>query len=261
MKIAMFDTLSVKALAAPFISRKILGDAFETVLSLITHDTKPVEPSQPIKLVTDSDQVEDLPELASNAKLLTVADTPRHSELNGDSDSQQATVTSGMDILTGLINRGLGTERLEKELERAHRKQMPVTLVAMDLDDFTRLNETHGRMVGDACLKFFADLAQATVRKGDFVARWGADEFLILLWDTRINEVEEVLDRIRYRLSFSQDIREAGLTLSATFGYATSLPGERATSLCKRTQDALEKAKKERSKLAPIAKTSIILSD
>jgi diguanylate cyclase (GGDEF)-like protein len=85
------------------------------------------------------------------------------------------------DLLTGLPNRAAAEEAMAREFARAGRDHVPLGLALVDLDHFASLNEVHGPQTADHLLKRTALMLEATLRGGDFVARWGADEFLLLL--------------------------------------------------------------------------------
>ena len=88
------------------------------------------------------------------------------------------------DYLTGVYNRRAGEERLAEDLARAERSGSILTLALIDIDQFKPLNDRYGHQAGDACLKHVASVLQHNVREGDWLARWGGDEFLMALWAT-----------------------------------------------------------------------------
>jgi len=161
-----------------------------------------------------------------------------------DLANRELAIVSKLDLLTGLPNRGYSSQRLEDDLAKAHRSNTPVTLVSIDLDDFKGMNDKYGSRVGDACLRYYADLAKSCLREGDWIARWGADEFLILLWDAENPDAEDVINRIRYKLMNSEDVHDAGVQLTASYGYVTHIPGERSYELLARSEGALHRAKR-----------------
>ena len=85
------------------------------------------------------------------------------------------------DLLTGLPNRALMLDRLHQALANARRRGTLVALLFVDLDRFKRINDSLGHYVGDRVLQVVAERLQASVRTGDTVARWGGDEFIILM--------------------------------------------------------------------------------
>ena len=104
---------------------------------------------------------------------------------------------SGTDHLTGLPNRREGEVRLAEDLARAKRGGTFLTVAVVDLDNFKSINDTHGHQAGDVCLRHVARVIQGNVREGDWLARWGGDEFVLALWeDSVFASPEAVLGRI-----------------------------------------------------------------
>ena len=101
------------------------------------------------------------------------------------------------DPLTGLANRRSFNEVAEVEIERARRHGRPVTLVVLDVDDFKRVNDLHGHDAGDDLLRALAAAMTSSLRTGDVVARFGGDEFVLLLPETGPAEAVAVVERIR----------------------------------------------------------------
>ncbi|MDQ3318040.1 MAG: GGDEF domain-containing protein [Actinomycetota bacterium] len=104
---------------------------------------------------------------------------------------------SGSDYLTGLPNRRQGEERLAEDFARARRGGGMLTLALADVNGFKTINDTHGHQAGDACIRHVAQGMRRNVREGDWLARWGGDEFILALWDASVfASPEAVLGRI-----------------------------------------------------------------
>ena len=114
---------------------------------------------------------------------------------------------SNTDHLTGLFNRRFLMESLDKEVQRAHRKDGQVALLLLDIDHFKRVNDTHGHLQGDVVLQKVALHIQKELRSYDIAARYGGEEFVAVLPDTSLKEAFNVADRIRLSV---QGMRFAG---------------------------------------------------
>jgi len=104
---------------------------------------------------------------------------------------------SRTDDLTGLANRRAMMERLRHEQQRSQRSGLPYGLLLADLDDFKQWNDRFGHGCGDALLIAVAGRLRAAVRQQDLVARWGGEEFLILLPETNVSGAEKVAEKVR----------------------------------------------------------------
>ncbi|MDI6891592.1 MAG: GGDEF domain-containing protein [Actinomycetota bacterium] len=122
------------------------------------------------------------------------------------------------DELTGLFNYRYFQNHLEEEIKRAQRYEKPVSLILLDLDNFKTYNDSCGHLVGNEILKGAADPLRACVRDVDIVARYGGDEFCVILPQTGKSEAIEVAERIRTSIEhhdFPQKKKELGkLTVS-----------------------------------------------
>jgi diguanylate cyclase (GGDEF)-like protein len=103
------------------------------------------------------------------------------------------------DPLTGLFNHRAFQERLEEELRRAERARAPVSLIALDIDDFKVINDTLGHAAGDEALRLLADAIRAELRPGDACGRLGGDEFMIVLPGAAVESADRVVARLRAR--------------------------------------------------------------
>jgi len=111
---------------------------------------------------------------------------------------QQAART---DCKTGLLTAGFWREEAERELQRARRLTEPLGVLMLDLDHFKSFNDRMGHLVGDQLLRAVADELRSETRPYDLVARFGGEEFVILLPGVGIAQVEHIADRLRERIS------------------------------------------------------------
>jgi two-component system, cell cycle response regulator len=111
--------------------------------------------------------------------------------------NQNLEVLAATDPLTGLSNRRHFLIQAQVELARFLRTGAPVTLLALDLDHFKRVNDLHGHHVGDEVLKGFAAVIRRQLRPTDHIARWGGEEFMILLCGTAGAEARAIAERLR----------------------------------------------------------------
>lgn len=94
---------------------------------------------------------------------------------------ERLAVTDG---LTGLFNHRFFRERIDEEFERAQRYRLPLSCMIFDVDDFKRINDTHGHLQGDAVLQEIARRTSESVRRSDIVARYGGEEFIVIMPQT-----------------------------------------------------------------------------
>jgi diguanylate cyclase (GGDEF)-like protein len=125
-----------------------------------------------------------------------------------------------LDGLTGLPNRRAFDERFAGESARSGRYDRPLSIVLLDVDHFKRINDTHGHAFGDDVLRAVADVVQGAVRGTDFAARFGGEEFVLLLPETDLAAAREAAERLRTRLAALDLVAPDGqpLSLTASFG-------------------------------------------
>jgi diguanylate cyclase (GGDEF)-like protein len=100
------------------------------------------------------------------------------------------------DPLTGFFNHRSLHERFGEEAVRARRSRSPLSLLMLDVDDFKLVNDTFGHQLGDEVLRWTADVIRQTLRASDVAARYGGDEFAILLPDADHDEAERAAERL-----------------------------------------------------------------
>jgi len=148
------------------------------------------------------------------------------------------------DQLTGSLNRRGLDDVFEREMARADRRGTPLCIAVLDLDDFKRLNDTYGHIAGDGALKHLVKVVKETIRSMDVVARFGGEEFLILLPETTIEAASQTMTRLQRELTrhfFMHDNEKVLITFSA--GVALRRPNEDQTELVKRADKAMYQAK------------------
>lgn len=124
------------------------------------------------------------------------------------------------DSLTGLANRALFTERVEHALVRSRRQDAPLAVLFLDLDDFKAINDTLGHPAGDGLLQEMAERLQRCVRPEDTVARFGGDEFALLLEDSGRDVAKRVADRVMDQLSVPFWLAGQEVAVHASLGMA-----------------------------------------
>ena len=149
------------------------------------------------------------------------------------------------DQLTGSLNRRGLEDVFERELARADRRASPLCVAMLDLDDFKRLNDSHGHQAGDEALIYLVRVIKDTLRTMDVIARFGGEEFLILLPDTALPDAMQTVTRVQRELTkriFMHNNERLLITFSA--GLASRNGAEDQASLIKRADAALYKAKR-----------------
>ena len=156
------------------------------------------------------------------------------------------------DPLTGLPNRALFSDRLGHALRRAERRAEGggVALLFMDLDDFKRFNDSLGHSAGDQLLVWVAERVSALLRPGDTFARFGGDEFAMLLEGLGgVGHAADVAGRIRRDLSAPFEVDGHQAVVTASIGIAAAAPGESgegyAEELMRRADIAMYRGKSE----------------
>jgi diguanylate cyclase (GGDEF)-like protein len=155
---------------------------------------------------------------------------------------------SGTDHLTDLPNRREGEDRLANDIARARRGGGHLTVAVVDLDDFKTINDTHGHHAGDVCIRHVADVIGRSVREGDWLSRWGGDEFVLALWDDSVfASPEAVLGRINAELRRTRLRLPGGeeLVLSISVGAHRYAGEEDLRELLAKADGAMYQAKRE----------------
>ncbi|MBV4508094.1 diguanylate cyclase [Pseudomonas sp. BW13M1] len=145
------------------------------------------------------------------------------------------------DALTRTANRYRLEKTLEQACERARRFREPLALIAMDLDDFKPINDLHGHARGDAALVEVTERIRQCLGEQDLLARWGGDEFVVVLPRTSQEQAREAAQRIQGALAEVAPIGQCQLTMS--YGVVQWREGEDRQGLLARADKALYRAK------------------
>jgi len=155
----------------------------------------------------------------------------------------QARLTSLTDVLTGVGSRRLLEDKLEAECARSKRYKRPFAVAMVDLDNFKTINDILGHATGDDALKALAECMKSQKRTPDVIARYGGDEFVILMPETKAEEAVSLLERIR---SSAEQIKVAeNVAMTISCGIAQNVPDQdtSASEVIRRADLALYEAK------------------
>ena len=145
------------------------------------------------------------------------------------------------DALTKLPNRAKFNDVLFKGIALADESALPLSLIFMDIDYFKRVNDSHGHDEGDKVLIKLAHTLQAELRQGDFLARWGGEEFVVVLQSTKLEKAILIAEKLRKKFENTQFPICGKQTLSC--GVTQYIQGEEEDELIKRADKALYEAK------------------
>ncbi len=155
---------------------------------------------------------------------------------------EKLTKLSITDPLTGIFNRNKMNEALTNEINRVSRHYSDMTLMMFDIDHFKRVNDTYGHDTGDKVLKGVVRIADNIIRKTDTLARWGGEEFMLLLPVTDIERGKMIAERIR--LSIEQKIFPDVGRVTCSFGIGQYNTNESMETFINRVDSALYEAKR-----------------
>ncbi|MBC3764909.1 GGDEF domain-containing protein [Neptunicella marina] len=148
------------------------------------------------------------------------------------------------DVLTGVANRNAYLTRAQTEYERWQRYQHPLAIALIDIDHFKRINDTFGHSAGDKTLQVIAQQIQTQIRNTDFLARWGGEEFILLLPDTDLEQLSVPLSEIGKRVEkIPFKFKTEQVTITVSIGATTLQPEDTLEEAFERADQALYKAK------------------
>ncbi|MGH9829459.1 MAG: GGDEF domain-containing protein [Blastocatellia bacterium] len=157
--------------------------------------------------------------------------------VNSQSATEDVYDPSRMDPVTGLYTRASVEQRLGKEVARARRHNLPLSLVALHLDDFTELSKSYGSEAGELILKEFCNRLRKASRGSDLCVRMDKDDFLVILPECSLGGAKIVSDRLG-----ALEIKCGGqdITLTYSVGWIDYKRGEVPSDLFKRARDVLQ---------------------
>ena len=145
------------------------------------------------------------------------------------------------DPLTGAYNRRYFLERLDIEIERGKRTNSKFSVIMLDIDNFKSINDKFGHNAGDLVLKSLSETIKSRIRKIDIFARWGGEEFVILLPETTPQKASILAEDLRVRLNYLEIEDIKGITVSC--GIAGSRQWDSVDSLIERADNLMYEAK------------------
>ncbi|WP_434649477.1 diguanylate cyclase [Pseudomonas sp. D1-2] len=149
-----------------------------------------------------------------------------------------------IDPLTGLPNRAAWSERLEREVDQWQRHGNSLLIAMLDLDHFKRINDNYGHLAGDRVLKLIASVLRKRIRGSDFIARFGGEEFVLLVPDTPLAAGAKLAEVLRAAIEACPfHFKGEPVTITVSMGMTAFKPGERSELVLKRADEALYRAK------------------
>jgi len=145
------------------------------------------------------------------------------------------------DPLTGIYNRAKQNEELNRCINYSQRYNTDLSIVIIDLDDFKKVNDNYGHLIGDKLIIGFVKIVKDIIRKTDIFARWGGEEFVLILPNTDLDEAIEISERIRKTVESNEFEKVNKLTCS--FGVAQLSQADDTYSILQKADQMLYTAK------------------
>ncbi|MBI5925557.1 MAG: diguanylate cyclase [Aquabacterium sp.] len=176
-------------------------------------------------------------------------------ELQEAVDTVKQMATS--DMLTGALNRRMMTELAENELRLIERSGSAMCIALIDIDHFKHVNDHYGHHAGDAVLRSMAQHAQGQIRQVDKFARWGGEEFLVMLPSISATEGMNAIERLRMSVAQLEIPGYPQLHVTFSAGVAQAKVGEALEHLIERADEALYEAKRQGRNRSLLAQTEL----
>ncbi|MBN1829515.1 MAG: GGDEF domain-containing protein [Deltaproteobacteria bacterium] len=222
----------------------------DSVAISIHEKTKEIVPLFDIKMETEEDYVNMIEQareelIATSSDLVTTIIEQGH-------EIERLRETARRDGMTQLINHGRFHELLDQEAYRSQRYKTPLSLIMADIDGFKNVNDRYGHPAGDTVIQVVARSLRKGTRTSDHVARYGGDEFAIILTETGEREARKVLERLQEIIAGMHVVhRGNSITVTVSFGLASSMPGSAISKddLIRQADDDLYRTKERFSSL------------
>ncbi|KJU85739.1 diguanylate cyclase [Candidatus Magnetobacterium bavaricum] len=165
--------------------------------------------------------------------------------LNNSMNLREMEIAATIDPLTGLLNRRALYKFIEHDIANARRHSTGLSIIMYDIDHFKRVNDSYGHFVGDVVLQEVSRIVGSVIRKSDYVARFGGEEFLIVLPYTSLNVAIEIAERLRKNIEQACiRICSNNITVTSSFGVAELSGGSDRDSLVREADAMLYEAKR-----------------
>jgi len=216
----------VSGLIIVIILNLILQHVILRPIQQLTNHAQVIEQDKDFTLRLDMPRTDEIGTLAHSFDTMVQTISERTSELQ--LANEQLILLSVQDGLTGIANRRMFDNYLNKEWRRAQREQVPLSLIILDVDFFKKYNDTYGHQQGDRCLIAIAETMQKHVRRpADLAARYGGEEFALILPNTHAEGAELLAERVRQGiqdLQIAHSASEVSPYVSISVGLATMVP-------------------------------------
>jgi len=156
---------------------------------------------------------------------------------------KKSEMDANTDVLTSLYNRRKIEQELIREIARAKRYSSPLSLALLDADFFKKINDEFGHSRGDSVLKQLADIISAQIRESDIAARWGGEEFMLILPETNLVQAEVIAEKLR--LAIMQATIDDTIQLTCSIGVTEFQLKDSRDDLFQRLDRALYQAKEK----------------
>ncbi len=211
--------------------------------------------------ISVTDRIDNKPFTTRDVSILRAMAAPAALALGRELALVQAegyALTAAIDPLSGAFNRRHFHVRLEEELQRSRRHSLSLGFLMIDIDDFKVVNDSYGHLAGDAIIRDVAEILRHSVRVFDVCARFGGEEFAIIMPGSVVDSAAVVAERIRERIEAYRPTEPGleNLALTVSIGLAVSSPGMTAHDLIESADRALYLAKRAGKNRVRIADTT-----